>query len=1054
MSTTLNIATSQALPVPPNTCRTCERIGLPILPLRAAYAPEPWDSQELPLTPGSEVKGVRLRVGQLRVLRRGFLYVLLDRREWQAYQVSPEGMLRQIRPFEMPREQPQPLNRVCIKADHDIPASFLNIDTKKYTTAWLAFANDPWPASVLNRYKRGGVVDGMSLEERFHKLDLKAARNDPASVGIAMTENNLQMEQVLEYAQSMAGDFHSVHDFYPRNHRLEALRGHVRTVIAKEKLEGGVLALVLPDPVGMVQELNAQRMIRYQHMLQWCAEPQRRFELFTSQALLGIREFQAERARLSAIKAAQKALESNLAHNARPAFHMAELPVLDLEKEKQRRIAEERAEANERLADRYDEKARANFQAGLEHTLKGWQQIIDEIGALYASHFDSPAFQLASRIDYHVEHVDSVAAFICMAGHCLAGGPTGRADPDKLEATQRLWKQQLEDQGSLLYQALHAKDPALLEQLQGALSEDELTRIYHGIKTLITTNEGIELMRDSVQAAVGQLLGGAATASNVLGQHISERARELVGYLHRKAWLRFSGVQITQVTVALKLGEYLTLLNETLDERIEQFRTQLDEQFRKPAQRKVRAMLLSGYLTPALASSHGKLIDVTLWSLESAEDLRARLETLRAGIGDGIDRALRKVSIDTGAIKGGMDNITRHLNLDAEDARLFVRDTMSRLRNVATPRVEGAFNLGLVLGSLWFQQDSLRRSYANLMKAFGDERPEAAAAFMSAAVGNLGVGVEVAGAAIQTVRPALMTNVYARGQVTSVGMGGRILQFGSALAAVATAVEGVQYALAAGRTYEAGDLAASDAYRRAAIIAAGSAVAGIGGAIGAASVLLWPLAISVFLVFVAFGFAVWAKRQESQPLELWTRHSLWGLPIEHRRWKDSYDMDTAISALNAALLGLTAGLDMTERVQRPSDKVSGRGGTLDYKIVLPGYDATSSRYEWALWAYRQREVPGQIIAGGQTGGANDPRPAPASWKWPSYDPETTAPIIHHDVESRTLEIRGSIAYQGALDFHALELEVTYWPDKSDESGLARLIVKEDKIKGWQGWGFL
>ena len=145
---------------------------------------------------------------------------------------------------------------------------------------------------------------------------------------------------------------------------------------------------------------------------------------------------------------------------------------------------------------------------------------------------------------------------------------------------------------------------------------------------------------------------------------------------------------------------------------------------------------------------------------------------------------------------------------------------------------------------------------------------------------------------------------------------------------------------------------------------------------------------------------------------------------------------------------------MTERVQRPSDKVSGRGGTLDYKIVLPGYDATSSRYEWALWAYRQREVPGQIIAGGQTGGANDPRPAPASWKWPSYDPETTAPIIHHDVESRTLEIRGSIAYQGALDFHALELEVTYWPDKSDESGLARLIVKEDKIKGWQGWGFL
>ena len=163
-------------------------------------------------------------------------------------------------------------------------------------------------------------------------------------------------------------------------------------------------------------------------------------------------------------------------------------------------------------------------------------------------------------------------------------------------------------------------------------------------------------------------------------------------------------------------------------------------------------------------------------------------------------------------------------------------------------------------------------------------------------------------------------------------------------------------------------------------------------------------------------------------------------------------MDTAISALNAALLALTAELDVTERVQRPGDEVSGRGGTLDYRIVLPGYCADASRYEWALWAFRAREVPGQIIAGGQTGGTNHPYPAPASWKWPGYEPETTAPVIRNDTESRTLEINGSIVYEGALDFHALELEVSYWPDKSDESGVARLIVKEDKIQGWQGWG--
>ncbi|MFD2640550.1 hypothetical protein [Pseudomonas japonica] len=64
------------------------------------------------------------------------------------------------------------------------------------------------------------------------------------------------------------------------------------------------------------------------------------------------------------------------------------------------------------------------------------------------------------------------------------------------------------------------------------------------------------------------------------------------------------------------------------------------------------------------------------------------------------------------------------------------------------------------------------------------------------------------------------------------------------------------------------------------------------------------------------------------------------------------------------------------------------------------------------------------------------------------------PKIHHDTESKTLEIRGAIAFQGDIDFHALELEFSYWPDKSDESGIARLIIKEDKIPRRVGRGLI
>ncbi|MDG9885230.1 hypothetical protein N7650_20540 [Pseudomonas sp. GD04058] len=1051
MSTELHLATCEARPIPLRTCRACERVGLPVLPLRAAYAPEPWHTQALPLASDPKVKAVPLRDSQPRILRRGFLYVMLDRKEWQAYQITPEGALRQVPPYQTSREEPLPLSMACIKHDHDIPASFINFDTKKYTTAWLAIANDPWPKHVLTRYLRGGTVDGMSLEERFYKLDLKTAREDPASIGLAMTEHELQMEKVLEYAQPMAGDFYSVHGFYGRNHRLNALRNHVRTVIQREKLPNGVLALVLPDPIGMVQECNAQRMVRYQQMLEWRAEPQRSFEHLTSQALLGIREFQAQRAEKLAAAEASARDEYARYRNETHIAAKSVLPKVDVEGVTERLTPGMQEEAAERLDDRYDEKARSDFQREFDNTLAAWQRLIDDAGEIYVRHFQSPAFRLASRFDYIDRHDESVMGFICLIGQCLSGGPTGLIDENRLESTQQLWKQQLEDQSSLLHQALHAKDPGVFEQIHKSLVDDERTRIYHGIKTLITTEQGTKLMRDSVKTAAGQLLGGAATASNVLGKHISENTRALVGHLHREAWLRFSGVEVTQVTVALKVGEYLTLLNETLYEGTERYLDKLNEKFRNPAAGKVRAMLLSGHFTPALADLDDKLIYVKLWTMESAEKLSARLEQLRDGVGDGIDDALRPVSIDTGALKGGMQDFTRHLSLDADVARLYVRETMSSMRSAAMRGGEGAFNLGLALGSLWFQQDALRTTYKNMLEAFGDERPEAVAAFMAASVGNLGVGVELVGGTIQAFRPSWEINVRTFQGPAEVGVGSRILQFGSAIAAVATAMEGIQYALAAGRTRGSGDRKASFFYTGAAAFAIGSAGLGVAGSLWAAGVLLVPLAFAVLAGFVAYGLSVWGKGEESQPLELWARHSRWGLPIEHRRWAEWQDTDTAIGALNAALLGLRADLDVTYRVHRPAPGVPGQGGTIDYRFVLPGYVANKSRYEWSLLAYRPGESSGGTVARGQTDGTEEPLPPPISWKRPGYDPKTSLPVVKNDVESNTLEINGSIVYWGVLDFHALELEVSYWPDKGDELGVARFIVKEDKIPGPAKW---
>ncbi|KAB1587371.1 hypothetical protein C5O75_029005 [Burkholderia cepacia] len=44
------------------------------------------------------------------------------------------------------------------------------------------------------------------------------------------------------------------------------------------------------------------------------------------------------------------------------------------------------------------------------------------------------------------------------------------------------------------------------------------------------------------------------------------------------------------------------------------------------------------------------------------------------------------------------------------------------------------------------------------------------------------------------------------------------------------------------------------------------------------------------------------------------------------------------------------------------------------------------------------------------------------------------------------EVLAQSVEAGNHSIHAAELNVSYWPDKSDEDGYARLIAKEDKME--------
>ncbi|UFH49444.1 T6SS effector BTH_I2691 family protein [Pseudomonas sp. KNUC1026] len=393
-------------------CATCQRAGLPILPLRSAFA-----------TPAGDIDAdvTTAQLGQLRTLRQGYLYVLLDARVWQAYEVTEQGLLRQFVPLQMPLAPPAPVTEQCIRNNHQLPASFINIDTARYSKAWLAFANDPWPGEVLDLYKKA-VQGGSPLGARFRKVDLAVAREQPAQLGIAMAAKHMGLDSVLEFATRQLDKFASTHGFCSRWKLPHVFQAYIQTLTEREKLPQGVLAITLDDPVGVLQELNAQRLARFEAMQQWRAEPQRRFEYFTSQTLLGLRAAYERSAEAQAEEAVKEKRARREKWNSGYFGEKAALPPVSAAAV----TAQHRKEALARLDERYDESARAAFDTAYQRELDRWQKSVDDLGSLYAQQSTDPLFTLIAENDYSADCSLSLQGFIQMVSAVLAAGrPSG-----------------------------------------------------------------------------------------------------------------------------------------------------------------------------------------------------------------------------------------------------------------------------------------------------------------------------------------------------------------------------------------------------------------------------------------------------------------------------------------------------------------------------------------------------------------------------------------------------------------------------------------------------
>ncbi|RCL28550.1 hypothetical protein C6A77_06975, partial [Pseudomonas sp. AFG_SD02_1510_Pfu_092] len=283
-------------------------------------------------------------------------------------------------------------------------------------------------------------------------------------------------------------------------------------------------------------------------------------------------------------------------------------------------------------------------------------------------------------------------------------------------------------------------------------------------------------------------------------------------------------------------------------------------------------------------------------------------------------------------------------------------------------------------------------------------------------------------------------------------------RYGGAISALAGVMDAAQYVNALVRADRQGDKASAESYSRAARLAAFSAISGVYSALFATS-LLGPVGFTIILGLAAYTLATRAKNQESSLLELWSRHSRWGLPADHRRWESSQDFDTSIGALNAATLGVTAHASIDSRLQSfrngqtpeqtgafISDGAAVAAGFhLALQINLPNFSADDAQYKWQLTVYPAGLTRQPFHLHGNSSRPKIIEYVPEETKNTFANPESASDYVQLKTLNKTLHISNSIPLLENHNIKSIELTLTYWPNKNEQSLYAKVISLENRL---------
>jgi hypothetical protein len=259
-------------------CEYCDKVGVPIMPLRYAVAPA---QSSAPTATGPSVAlSAKAAHYTTRLLRSGYLYVYDEARDrWESYFVTPQAMFFKL--AETPGIPPvlpkKPFD--CADLSHRALASCITIrDAKNATNVWLGFSDVEWTAAVREKHSS---ADYRKRHMRSVKVNAYAGSVDTKYCFDMKDIGKKVAEYAMEPAKIKTDLNWSPFAIDPRKMQT------ARLLEESEKLAPGKgFAVVLDDPTGVAAELG----VLMQHSLDvyTCADPDKVRKLAVSEVITNL----------------------------------------------------------------------------------------------------------------------------------------------------------------------------------------------------------------------------------------------------------------------------------------------------------------------------------------------------------------------------------------------------------------------------------------------------------------------------------------------------------------------------------------------------------------------------------------------------------------------------------------------------------------------------------------------------------------------------------------------------------------------------------------------